>query len=87
MQRKRKALAQHGKEQFDGCMSCPQCAEDWTVKGKNGMRIIDIIKKIVHKEGTAPEKAAMDYCFAHGFTAGKNFQYNSGSPIDANCHG
>ena len=26
----------------------------------------------------------MDYCFAHGFTAGKNFQYNSGYPIDAN---
>ncbi|MBS1401773.1 MAG: acyltransferase [Oscillospiraceae bacterium] len=26
----------------------------------------------------------MDYCFAHGFRAGKNFQYNSGYPIDAN---
>lgn len=26
----------------------------------------------------------MDYCFSHGFTAGKNFQYNSGYPIDAN---
>ena len=26
----------------------------------------------------------MDYCFAHGFTAGKNFSYNSGYPIDAN---
>lgn len=34
--------------------------------------------------GPSPEKAAMDYCFAHGFTAGKNFQYNSGYPIDAN---
>lgn len=26
----------------------------------------------------------MDYCYAHGFTSGKNFQYNSGYPIDAN---
>ena len=34
--------------------------------------------------GASPEKAAMDYCFAHGFTAGKNFHYNSGYPIDAN---
>lgn len=34
--------------------------------------------------GGNPEKAAMDYCFAHGFTAGKNFHYNSGYPIDAN---
>ena len=47
------------------------------------MRTIDIIKEIV-RGGTAPEKAAMDYCFAHGFTAGKSFQYNSGYPIDAN---
>lgn len=28
-------------------MSYPQCAEDWTVEGRTGMRIIDIIKKIV----------------------------------------
>lgn len=47
------------------------------------MRIIDIIKEIV-RGGASPEKAAMDYRFAHGFTAGKNFQYNSGYPIDAN---
>lgn len=26
----------------------------------------------------------MAYCYAHGFTSGKNFQYNSGYPIDAN---
>ena len=26
----------------------------------------------------------MDYCFANGFTAGKNFKYYSGYPIDAN---
>lgn len=47
------------------------------------MRIIDIIKKIV-RGGASPEKAAMDYCFAHGFTAGKNFKYYGGYPIDAN---
>ena len=34
--------------------------------------------------GTSPEKATMDYCFAHGFTAGKNFKYYGGYPIDAN---
>lgn len=32
----------------------------------------------------SPEKAAMEYCYKHGFTSGKNFQYNSGYPIDAN---
>lgn len=47
------------------------------------MRMVDIIKKIVRR-GTSPEKVTMDYCFAHGFTAGKNFQYNSGYPIDVN---
>ena len=26
----------------------------------------------------------MGYCYAHGFTSGKNFQYNSGYPIDSN---
>lgn len=26
----------------------------------------------------------MEYCYAHGFTSGKNFMYNSGYPIDAN---
>lgn len=46
--------------------------------------MVDTIKKIVRLGGTSPEKATMDYCFAHGFTAGKNFQYNSGYPIDAN---
>ena len=48
------------------------------------MTIKDILKKIVRGGGTSPEKAAMDYCYAHGFTSGRNFQYNSGYPIDAN---
>lgn len=48
------------------------------------MRMVDTIKKIVRLGGTSPEKAAMDYCFAHGFTAGKNFKYYGGYPIDAN---
>lgn len=26
----------------------------------------------------------MEYCLKHGFTHGKNFQYNSGHPIDGN---
>lgn len=47
------------------------------------MSIKDIFRHIV-RGGASPEKATMDYCFAHGFTAGKNFQYNSGYPIDAN---
>lgn len=48
------------------------------------MNIKDIIKKIVRRAGTTPEKVAMEYCYAHGFTSGNNFQYNSGFPIDAN---
>ena len=48
------------------------------------MTIANVLKRIARGMGTTPEKAAMDYCFAHGFTAGKNFQYNSGYPIDAN---
>lgn len=48
------------------------------------MRLKDIIKKIVPPLRTNPEKETMDYCYAHGFTSGKNFQYNSGYPIDAN---
>lgn len=47
------------------------------------MRIVDILRSFV-RGGTNPEKSAMDYCFAHGFRAGQNFQYNSGYPIDAN---
>lgn len=27
----------------------------------------------------------MTYCFAHGFTAGKNFPYNSGNPAMFIC--
>lgn len=48
------------------------------------MTFKDIIKRFVLGGETSPEKATMDYCFAHGFTAGKNFSYNSGYPIDAN---
>lgn len=44
------------------------------------MTIANVLKRIARGMGTTPEKAAMDYCFAHGFTAGKNFQYNSGYP-------
>lgn len=47
------------------------------------MSIKEILRHIF-RGGVSPEKATMDYCFAHGFTAGKNFQYNSGYPIDAN---
>lgn len=48
------------------------------------MSIKHIIKKLIRWNRVSSEKAAMDYCFSHGFTAGKNFQYNSGYPIDAN---
>lgn len=45
-----------------------------------------MIKKLVRilRGSTNPEKKAMEYAFAHGFKAGKNFQYNSGYPIDGN---
>lgn len=42
-----------------------------------------VLRRIVRR-GATPEKSAMDYCYAHGFTSGKNFHYNSGYPIDAN---
>lgn len=43
------------------------------------------INRIKHLFGISnPEKEAMEYCYAHGFRAGKNFHYNSGFPIDAN---
>lgn len=48
------------------------------------MGLKDILKRFVPPPRTSPEKAAMDYCYAHGFTSGRNFQYNSGYPIDAN---
>lgn len=41
-----------------------------------------LIQKLFHT--TNPDVEAMNYCYAHGFTAGKNFHYNSGFPIDAN---
>lgn len=48
------------------------------------MNIKHFIKKLVHLGDMSPEEAHMRYCFQHGFTAGKNFQYNSGYPIDGN---
>lgn len=48
------------------------------------MKLVDIFKKIVRRRRGNPEKVTMEYCYAHGFTSGKNFQYNSGYPIDAN---
>lgn len=48
------------------------------------MGIKAVIKKILRRGLSNPEKMAMDYCYAHGFTSGKNFHYNSGYPIDAN---
>lgn len=42
------------------------------------MRLINIFRK------RDPEERAMKYAFDHGFKAGKNFQYNSGYPIDWN---
>lgn len=46
------------------------------------MKILTWITKRVKR--TSAEKEAMEYAFRHGFKAGKNFQYNSGFPIDAN---
>ena len=34
--------------------------------------------------GVNPEQEALEYAYAHGFTSGKNFQCNSGYPIDGN---
>lgn len=48
------------------------------------MQFKDLIKRLIPSTQTTPEKAAMDYCYAHGFSSGKNFQYNSGYPIDSN---
>ena len=48
------------------------------------MGIKNIIKRIIRGGGMNPEKETMDYCYAHGFTSGKNFHYYSGYPIDAN---
>ena len=47
------------------------------------MSIKGFLHRIV-RGGGHPEKEAMKYCFDHGFKAGKNFQYNSGYPIDSN---
>lgn len=41
-----------------------------------------ILSKIFHRK--SDEQSTMDYCYAHGFTSGKNFHYNGGYPIDAN---
>lgn len=48
---------------------------------------MNLIKKVLRKLGggnTNPEKDAMEYAIRNGFKAGKNFQYNSGYPIDGN---
>lgn len=47
------------------------------------MSFVSRLKKWL-RGGESSEKAAMDYCYAHGFTSGENFEYNSGYPIDAN---
>lgn len=47
------------------------------------MKLRRIIERIF-RGGANPEKETMNYCFSHGFKAGKNFSYNSGYPIDAN---
>lgn len=43
-----------------------------------------MISKLLSKWRTNPEKAAMEYCYAHGFTSGKDFHYYSGYPVDSN---
>ena len=48
------------------------------------MNLNNILKHFIRSAGVSPEQETMKYCFAHGFTAGKNFHYNSGYPIDAN---
>ena len=48
------------------------------------MGVKDSLKRILRGRSISAEKATMEYCYAHGFTSGKNFQYNSGFPIDAN---
>ena len=48
------------------------------------MSLKTMLKRIIPELGHNSEKETMDYCYAHGFTSGKNFQYNSGYPIDAN---
>lgn len=46
------------------------------------MSIVTVLKRLLKRESS--ERATMSYCYAHGFTSGKNFQYNSGYPIDSN---
>lgn len=48
------------------------------------MNIKHFIKKLVHLGDMSPEESHMRYCFQQGFTAGKNFHYYSGYPIDGN---
>lgn len=46
-----------------------------------------ILHKIADKillHGDSGEQKAMKYALKQGFRCGKNFQYNSGYPIDAN---
>lgn len=41
-----------------------------------------ILSKLKEKQNH--RSSYMEYCYSHGFKSGKNFQYNSGYPIDAN---
>ena len=47
---------------------------------------MNIFKKIFNRlfHRPNPDKEAMNYAYAHGFRSGKNFNYYSGFPIDAN---
>ena len=47
------------------------------------MKLVSLLRTIVRGERNS-QKAAMEYCFKHGFKAGKNFKYNSRYPIDSN---
>ena len=47
------------------------------------MKLVSLLRTIVRGERNS-QKAAMEYCFKHGFKVGKNFKYNSGYPIDSN---
>ncbi len=46
-------------------------------------RVIAFIKRLMGKR-PSPDIDHMNYCYANGFTAGKNFSYNTGFPIDGN---
>ncbi len=49
---------------------------------KEGINMKNRFKKLFRRKNAEAE--AMEYCYNHGFTSGKNFHYNSGYPIDSN---